>query len=252
MGKGRAPLAAVSSPANAAATGARRWCSTQEQARAVDEELMGPLGFSVDQLMELAGLSVASAVAAEYAPPRRVLVLAGPGNNGGDGLVAARHLHHFGYSLEVCVPKPTDRPLYNGLVTQVLRCACVRLRRRERGRVCVDPPCARPCDTQLHSLGLPFVDAAALLGGAALRERCDLVIDALFGFSFKGEPRPPFDALLEVRVCVCVCVRGGRGGVGGGGGQRPLRSAARPRSPPLPCNPASTRRDPPPPIRCSC
>lgn len=32
----------------------------------MDEELMGPLGFSVDQLMELAGLSVAAAVAAEY------------------------------------------------------------------------------------------------------------------------------------------------------------------------------------------
>ncbi len=32
---------------------------------------------------------------------RRVLVLAGPGNNGGDGLVAARHLHHFGFALEV-------------------------------------------------------------------------------------------------------------------------------------------------------
>ena len=60
---------------------------------------MGPLGFSVDQLMELAGLSVASAVRAEYPPAShaRVLVIAGPGNNGGDGLVAARHLHHFGY-----------------------------------------------------------------------------------------------------------------------------------------------------------
>jgi hypothetical protein len=35
---------------------------------AVDEELMGPLGFSVDQLMELAGLSVACSLAAEFPP----------------------------------------------------------------------------------------------------------------------------------------------------------------------------------------
>lgn len=60
---------------------------------------MGPLGFSVDQLMELAGLSVASSILAEYPPSEysRVLIVAGPGNNGGDGLVAARHLYHFGY-----------------------------------------------------------------------------------------------------------------------------------------------------------
>ena len=70
---------------------------------AIDEELMGPLGFSVDQLMELAGLSVACSVAVEYpaASHGRALVIAGPGNNGGDGLVAARHLRHFGYSVEV-------------------------------------------------------------------------------------------------------------------------------------------------------
>jgi NAD(P)H-hydrate epimerase len=35
----------------------------------VDEALMGPqLGFAVEQLMELAGLSVAAALAAEYPP----------------------------------------------------------------------------------------------------------------------------------------------------------------------------------------
>jgi NAD(P)H-hydrate epimerase len=41
-------------------------CRTQAEAAAIDEELMGPLGFSVDQLMELAGLSVACSIAAEY------------------------------------------------------------------------------------------------------------------------------------------------------------------------------------------
>lgn len=75
-------------------------CSKQGEAVALDEDLMGPLGFSVDQLMELAGLSVACAVA-DQTTPGKVLVLAGPGNNGGDGLVAARHLHHFGYHVEV-------------------------------------------------------------------------------------------------------------------------------------------------------
>ena len=51
--------------------------------------------------MELAGLSVASAVHLEYGRCKRVLILVGPGNNGGDGLVAARHLWQFGHQVEV-------------------------------------------------------------------------------------------------------------------------------------------------------
>ena len=51
---------------------------------------------------DLAGLSVAQSVRIEYPPSshKRVLIIAGPGNNGGDGLVAGRHLFHFGYSVQ--------------------------------------------------------------------------------------------------------------------------------------------------------
>ena len=56
------------------------------QAKEIDEKLMGPeFGFSIDQLMELAGLSVASALCEVYSPRShsRVLVLCGPGEQRG-------------------------------------------------------------------------------------------------------------------------------------------------------------------------
>lgn len=58
---------------------------SQKEATAVDQELFNDYKFSVDQLMELAGLSCATAFARVY-PKGKVLVLCGPGNNGGDGL----------------------------------------------------------------------------------------------------------------------------------------------------------------------
>ncbi|KAL3640659.1 hypothetical protein CASFOL_015627 [Castilleja foliolosa] len=151
----------------------------QREAAEIDEILMGPLGFSVDQLMELAGLSVATSIAEVYKPTEhnRVLAICGPGNNGGDGLVAARHLHHFGYRPFICYPKRTAKALYNGLVTQ------------------------------LESLSVPFISVEDL--PADLSTSFDIVVDAMFGFSFHGHrvqekcsPRPPFDDLIQRLVAL--------------------------------------------------
>lgn len=141
---------------------------TAASATALDTHLMSPAhGFSIDQLMELAGLSVASAVHA-VAPPHshpNILLACGPGNNGGDGLVAARHLCHFGYSPRVFYPKPTKKEIFEGL------------------------------QKQLTALRLPFVqDFSAEVG------RADLVVDALFGFSFKPPVRQPFDEVLAAMM----------------------------------------------------
>ena len=124
-----------------------------------------PSLYSLDQLMELAGLSVACAVAETFPSPAytRVLVLAGPGNNGGDGLVAARHLVHFGYAPTVCYPKRTDK--------------CVAQARLPRAYGTDEPrplparPLYAGLVTQLDSLGVPFVAAAEVLS-APLLGRC--------------------------------------------------------------------------------
>lgn len=59
-------------------------------------------GASVEQLMERSGAALAEAVY-RFAGPIAVLVLCGPGNNGGDGYVAARYLRARGVAVRVAI-----------------------------------------------------------------------------------------------------------------------------------------------------
>jgi hydroxyethylthiazole kinase-like uncharacterized protein yjeF len=60
-------------------------------------------------LMENAGKAVAGVVAARYPPGSRVVVVAGPGNNGGDGFVAARVLAERGYAVRMLLFGQRDK-----------------------------------------------------------------------------------------------------------------------------------------------
>ena len=75
---------------------------TAAEMREIDRRAIEEFGIPGNQLMEKAGEAVARA-AAQLAgpPPKKILVLAGKGNNGGDGLVAARFLHDRGHHVEV-------------------------------------------------------------------------------------------------------------------------------------------------------
>ena len=80
---------------------------------------------------------------------------------GGDGLVAARHLAHYGYTPSIYYPKQGKNELYQRL------------------------------KTQLHNLSVPFVtDFSSAL------QQADFLIDAIFGFSFGGPLRDPFPAII--------------------------------------------------------
>ena len=73
--------------------------STSEMAEA--DRLAIAQGRPGMELMENAGKAVARNVVLRHPPGTRVVVLAGPGNNGGDGYVAARHLQERGYRARV-------------------------------------------------------------------------------------------------------------------------------------------------------
>jgi NAD(P)H-hydrate epimerase len=78
---------------------------TAEQMREVDRAMIENFHIELTQMMENAGRSVAELAVDAFAP-RRVLVLAGPGGNGGGGLVAARHLANRGRDVHVVLAKP--------------------------------------------------------------------------------------------------------------------------------------------------
>lgn len=65
---------------------------TALEMKRADERAINELGIPGVVLMENAGRALAEAVQ-KRGNAKRVLILAGPGNNGGDGFVAARHLH---------------------------------------------------------------------------------------------------------------------------------------------------------------
>src|SRR5690349_24653489 len=72
---------------------------TAEKMRAAEREAIAS-GTTVEQLMERAGAALAEAVY-RFAGPTPALILCGPGNNGGDGYVAARHLNERGVTVRV-------------------------------------------------------------------------------------------------------------------------------------------------------
>ncbi|HJY32351.1 MAG TPA: NAD(P)H-hydrate epimerase, partial [Actinomycetota bacterium] len=116
-------------------------------------------GIPADVLMEAAGREVADAavrlVGGAYG--RRAVVVCGKGNNGGDGLVVARHL---------------DRA---GLRTTVLL---------------LDDGLSGPAGTNLARLGPTTVRRRAFEPAALDREvgRTDVAVDAIFGTGFRGTP----------------------------------------------------------------
>ncbi|PVV05100.1 hypothetical protein BB560_000379 [Smittium megazygosporum] len=137
----------------------------QVLATQLDVDLMSDkCGFLIEQLMELAGLSVAQAISKEYSPKQNqnILICVGPGNNGGDGLVTARHLVHFGYKPKLYYPKQPNKPLYQSLLKQ---CSTLEI------------PVIQNFD---HGL-----------------EGIDLVVDAMLGFGFKPPIREPFGSVLK-------------------------------------------------------
>ncbi len=88
---------------------------TAQQMREIEDRAEA-VGVSKDVLMENAGFAVADYIRGHVRNlvGMTVVVLVGPGNNGGDGLVAARHLDAWGARVTICLCR--DNPAHRGKV----------------------------------------------------------------------------------------------------------------------------------------
>jgi len=141
---------------------------TASQTRAAEERAVAEGSTTLGELMERAGAAVARECS-ERMPEGRIAVLAGAGNNGGDGWVAARLLAASGRDVHVFSVLPIEG--LSGIAAQAARAAV-------SGDVAFSP----------HSQGGPTPADLA---------RFSVVIDALLGIGISGPVRPQLASWIE-------------------------------------------------------
>jgi NAD(P)H-hydrate epimerase len=131
--------------------------------------------------MENAGKSVAEEISNRFQPQKtRVVIFCGLGGNGGDGLVAARHLLNMGFQLEVIIAGKAeeitdDEARSNWNALQSLK-----------------------CQVAIHE-----VYDSSLIPDI----RADVTVDSLLGIGLKGTPRPPIQQLItKINAMKTFCI----------------------------------------------
>ncbi len=147
---------------------------TCQQIRAFDALAIEHVGIPGIVLMENAGRGCAEFIYGTLGHPAasRVLILCGPGNNGGDGFVIARHLHNAGVQVAVVLAAPSEKSQGD---------AGTNLRILER-------------------MGIAFIRAhepATLEEACAALGAANVVVDALLGTGSAGSPRGAMAQLIE-------------------------------------------------------
>jgi len=123
------------------------------------------------QLMENAGKTVANEISARFNPENsRILILCGLGGNGGDGLVAARHLLNKGFKVKVLIAGKTAN---------------------------IKDECARKNFRALKNLH-DKIEILEIHDSSMIPDlEADIIVDALLGIGLKGRIKPPILQLVK-------------------------------------------------------
>ena len=142
---------------------------TRAQVREIDKRSIEEYQIPGIVLMENAARAVADHAWRMYGrQDHAVLILCGGGNNGGDGLAVARHLHNRG-----------------AMVRMVLFSDSIHF----KGDALINWNIVKAMNLPVDSLGKAQQSVA--------EQRVDLIIDALFGTGLTQRPREPFDAFVK-------------------------------------------------------
>jgi hydroxyethylthiazole kinase-like uncharacterized protein yjeF len=164
----------------------RRWADAARRSPIGAEAMTGAdlraqaMGVPGQRLMEHAGAAVAAAAKALAEATGRagkgaVLILCGPGNNGGDGFVAARYLAQHGFEIAVVLVASASRPTTRDA--------------------------ARNWDRLVNESRVTRIHAGTSRDLAVLGQNSDkalIVIDALLGTGVKGALRDPIRTAVEI------------------------------------------------------
>ncbi|MFP3073479.1 MAG: NAD(P)H-hydrate dehydratase [Caldivirga sp.] len=134
------------------------------------------LGIDSRILMENAGRGVAQVVLSKWPEAKRILVVAGLGNNGGDGIVAGRYLYNSGREVVV---------ILLGKVSDL-----------------TEEPAATNLKICLNLLGCRILEARDEIELLAYQDYfvkwADVIIDAVFGIGIRGRIRQPASAAIDL------------------------------------------------------
>ena len=164
----------------------KHWAAARDLPSMAAEAMTGAdrkaqrLGVPGGRLMEQAGTAIAAAVRAVAADQGRlgsgpILILCGPGNNGGDGFVAARHLARLGLPVLVVLVAAESKPGTPDATANWDRLA------------------NEPTVTRIHA---PAPRDLAIVGQGI--EKASVVVDALLGTGVRGALREPIRSAVEL------------------------------------------------------
>jgi len=145
---------------------------SRKQIRQVDELAVSRYHMPSLLLMENAGRGAAEIMAERFSKDRPLIAFCGPGNNGGDGFVIARHLHNAGWQVSAFLCGPEGK-LSDDAATNF------RILRAMDATVEV------------------AADRAAQVAAAGAVSSDTIVLDALLGTGFHGDVRSPVAALID-------------------------------------------------------